>query len=99
MKRLPAEFTMIEPGRLRSARQNHGPLGSGIVGPHQASSSRSVAAPTAMPASSAAPVLLAELVLRASLVGCGRMLYGVLSCITHWSLKVMSSDGVQHGRR
>ena len=33
---------MIEPGRLRSARQNHGPLGSGIVGPHQASSIRSV---------------------------------------------------------
>ena len=42
MKRRPAWLTMIEPGRLRSARQNHGPLGSGIVGPHQASSIRSV---------------------------------------------------------
>ena len=27
MYRLPAWLTMIEPGRLRSARQNHGPFG------------------------------------------------------------------------
>ena len=48
---------MIEPGRLRSARQNHGPDGSGMVGPHQASSRRSVFAPAAMPARIPAPVL------------------------------------------
>jgi len=53
----PAEFTMIEPGRLRSARQNHGPFGSGMHGPHQASSIRSTAAPAEMPLSMPAPVL------------------------------------------
>ena len=45
MKRLPSALTMIEPGRLRSARQNHGPFGRGMEGPHQASSSRAVCGP------------------------------------------------------
>jgi hypothetical protein len=37
---------MTHPGRFRSARQKYGPRGSGIDGPHQASSIRPVAAPS-----------------------------------------------------
>ena len=62
---------MIEPGRLRSARQNHGPDGSGIVGPHQASSSRSVWAPAAIPARMPPPVLLTDPVVQSMEVGWG----------------------------
>ncbi len=41
----PVPSTRMLPGRVRSARQNYGWSGSGIVGPHQASSIRSSAAP------------------------------------------------------
>ena len=71
MNRCPAEFTMIEPGRLRSARQNQGPLGSGIVGPHQASSISATSAPAAMPARWPPPVLAAAPVVHSVLVGVG----------------------------
>src|SRR3954464_474826 len=74
---------MIEPGRLRSARQNHGPLGSGIVGPHHApalrpgaapppaSPIRPVSAPAAPPARMPSPALNCEPVVQSTEVGCG----------------------------
>src|ERR1041385_575862 len=74
MYRLPAAFTMIEPGRLRSARQNHGPLGSGMVGPHQASSIRSISAPAAIPARMPPPWLEGAPVVQAAVGGAGRAL-------------------------
>ena len=43
-------------GSDRSASANHGPLGSGIDGAHQASSMRSVAAPIAPAATIGSPV-------------------------------------------
>ena len=55
-KRRPAPLTMTQPGRLRSARQKYGPPGSGIAGPHQASSISPVAAPTSWPATIPSPV-------------------------------------------
>ena len=45
MNRLPLVLTMIEPGELRSDSANHGAPTSGTVGPHQASSMISSAAP------------------------------------------------------
>src|ERR1700727_751461 len=44
--RWPAPLTSRQPGRLRSARQKYGPPGSGIDGPHQASSISPGAAPS-----------------------------------------------------
>ena len=55
-KRWPARLTRRQPGRLRSARQKYGPEGSGMDGPHQASSIRSSAAPASWPARMASPV-------------------------------------------
>ena len=45
MKRLPAWLTITEPGELRSFKANQGRPTSGTVGPHQASSINSSAAP------------------------------------------------------
>src|SRR5690349_15360789 len=72
MYRLPAALTIIEPGRFRSARKNHARPGSSMVGPHQASSSRSVSAPTAIPASRPPPVLDGAPVDQVEEVGAGR---------------------------
>ncbi|KMS88412.1 hypothetical protein ACZ91_25975 [Streptomyces regensis] len=55
--RLPRSLTITQPGRDRSANANHGPPGSGIDGPHHASSMRSTAAPTSIAAVIASPVL------------------------------------------
>ena len=57
MNRLPAMFTMIEPGELRSDRANHGASTSGTVGPHHASSMMSSAAPSFSAAMMPSPVL------------------------------------------
>ena len=57
MNRLPAMFTMIEPGELRSDRANHGAPTSGTVGPHHASSMMSSAAPSFSAAMMPSPVL------------------------------------------
>src|ERR687888_606559 len=55
--RSPDWLTMMQPGSVRSARQKYGPRGSGIDGPHQASSITSTAAPSAIPASIPSPML------------------------------------------
>src|SRR5690348_8872806 len=55
--RRPSPSTMIDPGRLRSARQKYGPPESGIAGPHHASSIRSTAAPEPSPRLMPSPVL------------------------------------------
>ena len=60
-KRAPAALTMRPPGRVRSARQKYGWPGSGIAGPHQASSIRSSAAPSPL----AGPDAVAGVLLRA----------------------------------
>ena len=57
MNRLPAMFTMIDPGELRSDSANHGASTSGTVGPHQASSMISSAAPSFSAARMPSPVL------------------------------------------
>ena len=57
MNRLPAMLTMIEPGELRSDSANHGAPTSGTVGPHQASSMMSSAAPSFSAARMPSPVL------------------------------------------
>ena len=54
--RWPAPLTRTQPGRLRSARQKYGPPGSGIDGPHQASSISPVSAPRSRPARIPSPV-------------------------------------------
>ena len=62
---------MIEPGRLRSASANHGPRGSGMVGPHQASSISATSAPADIPARWPPPVLDSAPVVQSTLVGLG----------------------------
>jgi hypothetical protein len=57
MNRLPDILTMIEPGELRSDNANHGAPTSGTVGPHQASSMISSAAPSFSAARMPSPVL------------------------------------------
>ncbi len=54
-----AVLTMMPPGSVRSAIQNHGPPVNGIDGPHQASSMRSTAAPSFWPAVMPSPVFAA----------------------------------------
>ena len=57
MKRLPAMLTMIDPGELRSDNANQGAPTRGTVGPHQASSITSSAAPSFSAARIPSPVL------------------------------------------
>ena len=57
MNRWPDMLTMIEPGELRSDNANHGAPTSGTVGPHQASSMMSSAAPSFSAATMPSPVL------------------------------------------
>lgn len=56
MNRLPDMLTMIDPGELRSDSANHGAPTSGTVGPHQASSINSSAAPSFSAARIPSPV-------------------------------------------
>src|ERR1035437_5616432 len=68
--RAPAALTMRPPGRVRSARQKYGSPGSGIVGPHHASSIRSRAAPMLRPASIPSPVFAATATVQSIPMGC-----------------------------
>jgi hypothetical protein len=67
--RWPAPLTRTQPGRLRSARQKYGLPGSGIDGPHQASSIRPVAAPASTPAAIPSPVFPADPVVHSVPIG------------------------------
>ena len=67
--RWPAPLTRTQPGRLRSARQKYGPPGSGIDGPHQASSISPVAAPSCWPATIPSPVFPAAPVVQPVPIG------------------------------
>ena len=57
MNRLPDMLTIIDPGELRSDRANHGAPSNGTVGPHQASSMSSSAAPSFSATTIPSPVL------------------------------------------
>lgn len=54
--RAPFAFTISPPGRVRSARQKYGSPGSGIDGPHHASSISASEAPARCPARIPSPV-------------------------------------------
>ena len=69
MNRSPAALTKMQPGRLRSARQNTGPPVSGIDGPHQASSIRSSTPPAASPGGMPSPVLPGEPTVHSAPIG------------------------------
>ena len=68
--RTPSLFTMRLPGSVRSDSRKYGPLGSGTVGPHHASSIRPSAAPAAMPASMPSPVFDAAPTVQSTPIGC-----------------------------
>ena len=85
-----SETSVTDLGAFRSDSANHGPLGSGMVGPHHASSITSRAAPSFSAATMPSPVLAAASTVQSAVIGARCYLIRICSLRSNPSLARMT---------